>query len=246
MWRFVAVGAVVATLCAPTIVNATARKSIEPYGGPKGNGQHTLLVVGDSLTQGAAVFGKLKQRLLRLGTWSNVIIDYKYGRRGPEGIAAMRTRLAKNPNITAVIFALGTNDLLSRRYRAYPTQLINQYQAEFAHIPTLWVDAQYSRTHPDWNVRARRYLRAIKKASTENTNIYHASWFRYFSRTSPWYQFDGLHLSPRGYRMRATFIVQQARQFGPAVVDSSTTTTTIPETSTTAEETLTTSAAPLP
>lgn len=239
MWRKVAIGALSIVLCVPTIVNATTRTSIEPYGGPKGNGQDTLLVVGDSLTQGAAVFGKLRERLLKLGTWSNVVIDYKYGRRGPEGIVAMRERLKKNPNITAVIFALGTNDLLSRRYPTYPQQLIDSYNKEFAHIPTLWVDAQYSSAHPDWNVRARRYVRAIAAASATSTNTYHASWFKNFDRKSPWYQFDGIHLSPRGYRMRADFIVQQARLFGPKVVDSSTTTTTQPTTTTSIEPTTT-------
>lgn len=246
-WRRIAITSVVVSLTIPAIANATIRSSTEPYGGPKGNGQHTLLVVGDSLTEGAAVFGKLRDRLLKLDTWTNVIIDYRYGRRGPEGIVAIRERLKKNPNITAVIFALGTNDLLSRRYPTYPKQLIDQYNAEFSHIPTLWIDAQYNSTHPDWNVRARRYTRALVAASASQPNMYHASWFRFFDRKSPWYQFDGLHLSPRGYRIRTNFIVQQARQFGPKVVDSSTTTTT-PTTSAVPpeEETTTTTTLPLP
>ena len=224
--RSLAVAIVVCALGVPAFAHATTRTSIEPYSGPKGNGQHTLLVVGDSLTEGAAAFGDLQKRLLKTGMWHKVIIDAKWGRRGPEGIAALRARLDKNPNITAVVFALGTNDLLSRRQPSYPRWLVKEYNKEFGHIPTLWIDAQYSATHPDWNMRARRFQRTLSNASVASSNTHHASWFEYFQRTSPWYQFDGVHLSPRGYRIRADFIVKEARRFGTSVIDSTTTTTT--------------------
>lgn len=224
--RYLAVTLVVVALCVPAFAHARTQNVIAPYGGPKGNGQHTLLVVGDSLTHGAAAFGKLRQRLLRTGIWQKVIIDTKWGRRGPEGIAAVRTGVEKNTNITAVVFALGTNDLLSRRQPSYPRWLLREYNKEFAYIPTLWIDAQYSATHPDWNQRARRFRRTLAKASTTSPNTHHASWFTHFAKTSPWYQFDGIHLSPRGYRMRADFIVKEVRRFGNTVVDSTTTTTT--------------------
>jgi len=226
---------VVATALAmiiPTIASATVRTSFGPYEGPKGNGQHTLLVIGDSLTDGARAFGKLQTRLEKLPMWNKVIIDSRWGRRGPEGITVLRKRLETDPNITAVVFALGTNDLLSRRNKTYPRELITAYNNEFGHIPTLWIDAQYSANHPDWNMRARRFSRVIANVSASRDTMHHASWFQNFQRTSPWYQFDGVHLSPRGYRMRADFIVKQVRVFGRTVVNSSTT-TTAPETETT-------------
>lgn len=224
--RYLAIALVVVVLGVPAITQAATRTTLDPYEGPKGNGQHTLLVVGDSLTEGAAAFGKLQQRLARLGIWQKVIIDAKWGRRGPEGIAALRARIAKNPRITAVVFALGTNDLLSRRQASYPKWLMKEYNKEFGYMPTLWIDAQYSATHPDWNQRARRFQRVLKNVSVTSSNTHHASWFTHFSRTSPWYQFDGIHLSPRGYRMRSDFIVKEARKFGRGVIDSTTTTTT--------------------
>jgi lysophospholipase L1-like esterase len=240
--RSFAVALVVVALCVPVIAQATTRTSIDPYGGPKGNGQHTLLVVGDSLTDGAVAFGKLQQGLQKTGLWQRIVIDTKWGRRGPEGIAAVRSRLEKNPNITAVVFALGTNDLLSRRQPSYARWLINEYNKEFGHIPTLWIDAQYSATHPDWNMRARRFQRTLASVSATSTNTHHASWFLHFQRTSPWYQFDGVHLSPRGYRMRSDFIVKETQRFGRTVIDSTTTTTstttptTVPATTTTLVE----------
>jgi len=226
MRRIIAISLVVIAMCVPAFAHAKSRASVEPYGGPQGNGQHTLLVIGDSLTDGARAFGRLEQRLKRMPIWTNVIVDTKWGRRGPEGIALVRQHLEKNPNITAVVFALGTNDLLSRRQASYPRWLINEYNKEFAHIPTLWIDVQYRANHPDWNMRARRYTRVLKNVSATSTNTHHASWFNHFSRTSPWYQFDGVHLSPRGYRMRADFIVREARVFGRTVVNATTTTTT--------------------
>lgn len=224
--RFLAVALVVIALCVPAITQAATRTSLDPHTGPRGNGQHTLLVVGDSLTEGAAAFGQLQQRLAKIGVWQRVVIDAKWGRRGPEGIAALRARLAKNRNITAVVFALGTNDLLSRRQPSYPKWLIHEYNKEFGYMPTLWIDAQYSATHPDWNQRARRFQRVLTNVSASSLNTHHASWFAHFPRTSPWYQFDGVHLSPRGYRLRADFIVEEAKRFGGNVVDSTTTTTT--------------------
>ena len=241
--RSLAIAIVAVALCVPAIAQATTRTSVDPYAGPNGNGQHTLLVVGDSLTEGAAAFGALQQRLVKLGIWHKVVIDAKWGRRGPEGIAALRARLEKNPNITAVIFALGTNDLLSRRQASYPKWLINEYNKEFGYIPTLWIDAQYSATHPDWNQRARRFQRVLANVSTSSSNTHHASWFGHFQRTSPWYQFDGVHLSPRGYRMRADFIVQEAKRFGAVVVDSTTTTTSTSTTTTSTTTTTTTTIA---
>jgi lysophospholipase L1-like esterase len=234
--RVFAVSLVVIAMCVPAFAHAKTRVAIEPYGGPNGNGQHTLLVIGDSLTDGARAFGQLERRLRRLPIWTDVIVDAKWGRRGPEGISALRTHLQKNPNITAVIFALGTNDLLSRRQASYPRWLITEYNKEFAHIPTLWIDAQYRANHPDWNMRARRFSRVLANVSAAANNTHHASWFKHFSRTSPWYQFDGVHLSPRGYRMRADFIVREARRFGHTTVAATTTvptTTTTPTTSTT-------------
>jgi lysophospholipase L1-like esterase len=245
--RIIAVVATALAMTIPTIANATVRTNIEPYGGPKANGQHTLLVIGDSLTDGARAFGGLQTRLEKLPMWSKVIIDSRWGRRGPEGITVLRRHLEKNQNITAVVFALGTNDLLSRRQKTYPRELIAAYNNEFGHIPTLWIDAQYSANHPDWNMRARRFSRVIANVSASRDTMHHASWFQNFQRTSPWYQFDGVHLSPRGYRMRSDFIVKQARVFGRTVILSTTTTTT-PETttpeSTVPESTSTTSTSP--
>jgi len=238
--RFLAVALVVIALTVPAIAQATSRTSLDPYAGPNGNGQHTLLVIGDSLTEGAAAFGSLQQRLTKLGIWQKVVVDARWGRRGPEGIAAIRSRMAKNQNITAVIFALGTNDLLSRRHASYPKWLINEYNKEFGYLPTLWIDAQYSATHPDWNQRARRFQRVLANVSTSSSNTHHASWFAHFQRTSPWYQFDGVHLSPRGYRERADFIVREAKRFGGVVVDSTTTSTTTTTTTTTTITTTTT------
>jgi lysophospholipase L1-like esterase len=141
-------------------------------------------------------------------------------------MAALRKQIEANPNITAVVFALGTNDLLSRRNASYPRWLVNEYNKEFGHLPTLWIDAQYSATHPDWNMRARRFARTLRNVSTTNDNMHYASWFGHFQRTSPWYQFDGVHLSPRGYRLRANFIVRETRRFGHTAVNATTTTTT--------------------
>ena len=199
------------------------------------NGQGTLLVIGDSLMEGTSIIGALRGKLESLRTWENVVIDFKRGRTTVEGTRILSRRLAASPQPTAIVVALGTNDMLHHSKYDYASSVIDGFMQETLAIPTLWVDISFSRNHPDWRLNASRFNRALLAARQDWPNLSVARWSRSFvpaGRSN--YIIDGIHLSNSGYRTRSTWMAQQVALFGTALVNSSTTTsTTVPSTSTT-------------
>ena len=76
------------------------------------NGQGTLLVVGDSLTVGTEAFGSLSKKTGALGIWTNVVVDAKVGRKASLGATVIEKGLTSST--TALVIALGTNDMISK------------------------------------------------------------------------------------------------------------------------------------
>lgn len=190
------------------------------------NGQGTLVVVGDSLMEGTAVLGSLRSRLVALKTWPGVVIDYKRGRTTIEGTRILARRLAANPAATAIIVALGTNDMLHHSKYDHAASIIDDLMQESLGLPVLWVNISYSAAHKDWRLRASQFNRALLAARAEWPNLSVADWSRSFvpaGRSN--YIIDGIHLSNSGYRTRATWLAREAGRFGVSIVNSSTTTT---------------------
>lgn len=193
---------------------------------PAPNGQGTLVVIGDSLMEGTAVFGSLGTRLRRIGTWPLVTIDYRRGRTTVQGTKVLRQRIAAAKNPTALVIALGTNDMLSHSETSWPSTVINALMSETAGLPVLWVNITFSVIHPDWRVRAARFNRALRAAQAQWPGLRVADWSGSFvpaGRSN--YIVDGIHLSTSGYRTRASWMETQIRRFGRDVVNASTTTT---------------------
>ena len=206
-----------------------------------GNGQGTLVVVGDSLTEGTSLLGSLPALVRRRGIWTAVTVDHRRGRTTAQGTRVLAQRLARAKNPTAVVVALGTNDMMSRREPWYPAQVIDEMMNESMGLPVLWVNINFSRIHPDWRSRAARFNRALLAARAEWPNLRVADWSRGFvpaGRSN--YIGDGVHLTTSGYRTRAVWLDRQIAAFGRSIVDASTTTTAAPTTSTTIVESTTT------
>ena len=84
----------------------------------------TLLVLGDSLTWGTNFFAKSQSRLAATKHFETVLVDSRWGRRISgltstrySGNAALKQLITDGIRPTAVIVALGTNDvaILSKR-----------------------------------------------------------------------------------------------------------------------------------
>lgn len=192
------------------------------------NGQGTLLFVGDSLTVGSVAFGSLTERIKDTGIWSKVIVDAKVGRKASQGVEVLKKRIGRRT--TAVVVALGANDMISRREPWYPAWVIKKVMRQSIGRPVLWINPKFSPTgRRDWVFRATRFNRALRAAQRDWPNLSIADWNTAFVPTGrSRFIADGVHLTVSGYKTRATFCVEAVEVFGQTLVDSTTTTTTLP------------------
>lgn len=204
------------------------------------NGQGTLLFVGDSLTVGSDAFGSLATRTRNTGLWTRVVVDARVGRTARAGASTVSTRLT--PHTTALVIALGTNDMLSKPEPWYPSWVIDKVMNEADGRPVLWFTLEYSATsRPEWRSRAARFNRSLKSAQQRWPQLMIADWNTYFvpNRVSRFIA-DGVHLTVAGYRTRASFSLRQIQDFGNVIVNASTTTTSTSTSTTTTSEPSTT------
>lgn len=228
----VVVAAALAVTVAPHIVTGAHGVASAETASP--NGQGDLVVVGDSLTEGAEYFGSLRKSLLATGIWPRVNVDYKRGRTVRQGIPVLVRQLDRAQNPTAIIVALGTNDMMSHSEPAWPARVIDELMATTRGLPVLWVNVTFDTArHPDWKARANRFNRTLVSAASRWPNLTVANWSRGFVPAGR-YRFisDGVHLTVSAYRQRAAWIATQSREFGRRAIDSSTTTSTTTSTST--------------
>jgi lysophospholipase L1-like esterase len=207
---------------------ATASK---PAIGP--NGQGTVLVVGDSLTFGANYFGKLGVKAQSTNIWTKVVLDARNGRKATVGAKIISDKLTNTT--TAVVVALGTNDMISKSETWYPAFAIDSVMEQVGDIPVLWVNLEFSPTgRADWRARGVRFNRALKAAALRYPNLVVADWNTFFTpKGQSRFVADGIHLSVTGYKTRTTYLINQMKLFGQRIVDATTTTTTSSTTTTT-------------
>lgn len=193
------------------------------------NGQGTLLVVGDSLTVGTEAFGSLMAKVSALGTWVNVVMDAQVRRKASVG--AITITKAMTADTTALVVALGTNDMISKSESWYPRWVIDTVMLTARGIPVLWVNLKFSQTgRSDWRARGIRFNRQLREATSRYPNLTIADWNSAFTPTSASrFVADGVHLTVSGYRTRSKFLLSTISSFGHAAVNATTTTsTTIP------------------
>jgi hypothetical protein len=176
-----------------------------------------LFILGDSLCLGAEIFGKLSTAVKSTNKWSAVVSDCKLGRRALDGLSIVTKALETRADYSGVVVALGTNDLLSRREKAYPAWIIEQMMSRAKGKPVLWVEVTYGGVHPDYVGRARRFNSALADAAKKYPNLAIAPWFAaYPSKTRSWER-DGIHPTVSGYRTRATFLTKEISTFATFV-----------------------------
>ncbi len=229
-------------LVAPQLSQAASKLSlINP------NGQGRLLIIGDSLSVGTDYFGKLQSRIERLSIWTTVSIDDKEGRKASLAAPILTKQLT--PDTTAIVIALGTNDMISRRESWYPAYVIDLVMEQTGGLPVLWVNTEFSALgRRDWVSRSVRFNKALVNAQVRWPQLHIANWNKSFTpKASSRFIADGVHLTVSGYKTRASFMVKALSTFGTQVVDATTTTTsTTTTTPTTSTTTTTTPPAPTP
>ena len=210
---------------------APASAARKPAIGP--NGQGTVLVVGDSLTFGANYFGKLATRAQGTNIWTKVTLDAKNGRKATVGARIIADKLTSTT--TAIVVALGTNDMISKSETWYPRYAIDTVMEQAGDIPVLWVNLEFSPTgRADWRSRGVRFNRALRAATSDYPNLIIADWNKFFTpKGQSRFVADGVHLSVTGYKTRSTYFINQMSLFGQRIVDATTTTSTSSTTTTT-------------
>ena len=197
------------------------------------NGQGTLYVVGDSLTVGTEAFGSLSKKVNALGIWTNVTMDAKVGRKASLGASVIRKGVSSST--TAIVVALGTNDMISKPETWYPRWVIDIVMQNTRGIPVLWVNLEFSQTgRSDWRARGVRFNKELRAAKLRYPNLTIADWNTAFTpKSKSRFINDGVHLTVSGYKTRSSFMVPAIYSFGSAIVNASTTTSTSTTTTTT-------------
>ena len=224
---------VISLLVISAVPASAARK---PAIGP--NGQGTVLVVGDSLTFGANYFGRLGIRAQGTNIWTKVTLDAKNGRKATVGAKVIANKLTSST--TAIVVALGTNDMISKSERWYPRYAIDTVMEQAGGLPVLWVNLEFSPTgRADWRLRGVRFNRALQQATNDYPNLTVADWNTFFTpRGQSRFVADGVHLSVTGYKTRSSYFINQMRLFGQSIVDATTTTSTSSTTTTSTSTTI--------
>ena len=197
------------------------------------NGQGTLYVVGDSLTVGTEAFGSLSKKVNALGIWTNVTMDAKVGRKASLGASVIRKGVSSST--TAIVVALGTNDMISKPETWYPRWVIDIVMQNTRGLPVLWVNLEFSQTgRKDWRARGVRFNKELRLAKLRYPNLTIADWNTAFTpKSKSRFINDGVHLTVSGYKTRSSFMVPAIYSFGSAIVNASTTTSTSTTTTTT-------------
>ena len=240
-----ALGVATALVIAGVVVSPVVAAA-PPKIGP--NGQGTVYVVGDSLTFGADYFDGMRRKIQAIGTWNRVIVDAKEGRKATLGARLLRERIRTTPEVTAVVVALGTNDMISHSETTYPDKVIDQVMTAAKGRPVLWMNLRFNSTpRPDWRSRGIRFNKALVRAQARWSNLTLADWSGWFTPSGKVrYISDGVHMTVSGYRVRSNYLVSQLRNFGRMIVDASTTTTTSTTSSTTIPDSSSTPTDPPP
>lgn len=197
---------------------------------------HRLLIIGDSLTFGAEYFAGLNKRITKTARWQTAKVSAKVGRTINQGITELRAH--KPSDWTAIVVALGTNDMLHNRDRDYPAIAIDRFMRASKGRPVLWQNLEFAPTRPDWRNRAIRFNRELRKAQSRWPNLHIADWNTYFTPMGPSrFISDGVHLTVSGYRTRAAYLTSQLKMWASLLDQMVATTTTTAEDSTTSSST---------
>jgi len=191
----------------------------------------TLLVLGDSLTWGSNYFSKSQSRLAASGTFESVVVDGWWSRRiggivstTYSGTNTYKKLVNNGLRPTAVIVALGTNDVFFvSRPREYAT-LIRELMNTIGNVPVTWVNvhridsATTTARSATFNATLDRVLAEYPLATVFDW----ASLAKERPRLTAW---DKVHLTDAGHEARAKAYLEIAATLAQRAADVASPTT---------------------
>jgi lysophospholipase L1-like esterase len=197
----------------------------------------TLLVLGDSLTWGSNYFANAQSRLAATGTFDTVVVDSRWGRRisGPtsarySGVVAYKTLVADGLRPTAVIVALGSNDVAILVKRREFVAVIDDLMKAIGNVPVVWLTVHRVDSTTTAQ-RSQRFNSTLIKELTRYPLATVFDWVSIATSDPSVVDPDKIHLTPKGYEVRAKVYLALASELAQRASDlTSTTTTTLPTT----------------
>jgi len=195
------------------------------------NPPSTLLVLGDSLTWGTNYFAKSQARLAAAKNFDVVLVDSRWGRRVSglastrySGNAALKQLIADGVRPTAVIVALGTNDVaLFTKRREYVT-LIQELMTTIGNVPVAWVNVH--RIDSTNTMRqSQRFNAAIGQVLANYPLASVFDWAQIAKSNPKVVDPDKIHLTPLGHEVRTKVYLEIAATLAQRASDMTTTTT---------------------
>jgi lysophospholipase L1-like esterase len=166
---------------------------------------HAVLVVGDSLTVGAADFGGLRSKLEGAGFAPT--ISARTGRGVQWGLSVLQSSGGDLPS--TVVIALGTNDVASGRSTKSFGALVDDVMKTVGRDRfVLWINLDLDGT--TWGAeQAARFNRVLGEKANKYGNLAIADWQTFAADHDAWLASDFVHLNGKGYRQRANFYLWQ-------------------------------------
>jgi lysophospholipase L1-like esterase len=237
--------AVASVVTAASVLVGLGLAAIASPANATANPPTTLLVLGDSLTWGANYFAKSQARLAAANNFDVVLVDSRWGRRISgltstrySGNAALKQLITDGVRPTAVIVALGTNDVAMFTKRREYVTLIQELMTTIGNVPVAWVNVH--RTDSTSTIRgSKRFNAALGQvlASYPLANVF--DWAEVAKNNPKVIDPDKIHLTPLGHEVRTKAYLEIAATLAQRASDMTTTTTsttssTVPPATTTA------------
>jgi len=238
--RIVAV--VVAAVLTATTGVASANAIVVPQT-TSSTPKSTLLVLGDSLTWGTNFFAKSQSRLAATKHFETVLVDSRWGRRISgltstrySGNAALKQLIADGIRPTAVIVALGTNDVAILSKRREYVAVIQELMNTIGNVPVVWVNVH--RTDSATTTRNSQRFNAALASVLANyplASVY--DWVTVAKNDPKVIDPDKIHLTPLGHEVRTKAYLELAATLAQRISETTTSvapTTTLAPTTTVA------------
>jgi lysophospholipase L1-like esterase len=193
----------------------------------------TLLVLGDSLTWGTNYFAKSQSRLAATNHFEKVLVDSRWGRRISglnstrySGNAALKQLFSDGLRPTAVIVALGTNDVAILSKRREYLAVIRELMDTIGNVPVAWLtvhrvdSASTTRQSQRFNSTLVQALSSYPLASVYD-------WATVVKNEPKVLDPDKIHLTSLGNEVRTQVYLELAATLAQRVVDTTVTTTTV-------------------
>ena len=215
---------------ASTTVSTSVAPAIKVASKPAA--KSTLLVLGDSLTWGSNYFSKSQSRLAAAGNFDVVVVDGWWSRRiggiistTYSGNNTYKKLVSGGLRPTAVIVALGTNDVYFLSKRREYAALIRELMATIGNIPVVWVNVHRVDTPSNVN-RSRLFNTTLERTLAEYPLASIFDWSALVKKNPAVMAWDKIHHSAYGYEVRTKTYLDLAATLAQRSVDMTTTTTT--------------------